>query len=265
MPCPPRPLPATLSYNLRVLSESPLFPSPVALERVPMTDFAFTPAAVPSARIAGSRQRFPVHRIYCVGRNYAEHAREMGSDPEREPPVFFTKPADAVTANEAVVPYPPRTSNLHHEIELVVAIGRAGADIPIARALDHVFGYAAGNDLTRRDLQQAARKKGLPWDIGKAFDHSAPLAALRPAELGHVSSGRIWLTVNGEMRQQADVTDMIWTVPEIITELSGLFELQPGDLIYTGTPAGVGALQPGDRIEGGIEGLEVLRNTVVAR
>ncbi len=227
-----------------------------------MTDFVFAPATVPSVEIAGSRQRFPVHRIYCVGRNYLEHAREMGTDPERETPIFFTKPADAVTANGAAVPFPPRTSNLHHEIELVVALGRAGRSIPAARALDHVFGYAAGNDLTRRDLQQAARKKGEPWDLGKAFDKSAPLAAIRPAAEGHISRGRIWLAVNGQMRQQADVVDMIWSVPEILAELSSLFELQAGDLIFTGTPAGVGPVQPGDRIEGGVEGLEVLRNTI---
>jgi fumarylpyruvate hydrolase len=230
-----------------------------------MTDFAFTPPAVPSVEVAGSRRRFPVHRIYCVGRNYAEHAREMGSDPEREPPVFFTKPADAVVANGTAVPYPARTANLHHEIELVIAMGRAGRDIAKDRALEHVFGYAAGNDLTRRDLQQAAKKKGLPWDTGKGFDHSAPIAAIRPASLGHVSSGRIWLAVNGEMRQQSDVSEMIWSVPEVIAELSSLFELEPGDLIYTGTPAGVGPVQPGDRLEGGIEGLEILRNTIAVR
>ena len=229
-----------------------------------MTDFVFPPAAVPSVEIAGNRQRFPVHRIYCVGRNYAEHIREMGSDPEREPPVFFTKPPDAVTANGTQVPYPPRTSNFHHEIELVVAIGRSGRNVAAADALDRVFGYAAGNDLTRRDLQQAARKKGQPWDIGKAFDRSAPVGAIRPATRGHVSKGRIWLAVNGEKRQDADVADMIWSVPEIIAELSALFELQPGDLIFTGTPAGVGPLQPGDRIEGGVDGLEVLRNTISA-
>jgi fumarylpyruvate hydrolase len=229
-----------------------------------MTDFAF-PAAVPSVAIAGSDQRFPVHRIYCVGRNYADHAREMGSDPQREPPVFFMKPADAVVATEVVIPYPARTSNLHHEIELVVAIGRAGRDIPRERALEYVFGYAAGNDLTRRDLQQASKQKGLPWDTGKGFDCSAPVGAVRPASRGHVSKGRIWLSVNGQLRQESDVSEMLWSVPEIIAELSSLFALKPGDLIYTGTPAGVGVLQPGDRLEGGIEGLDVLRNTITAK
>ena len=229
-----------------------------------MTEYVFTPRAVPSVAITGSSQRFPVHRIYCVGRNYADHAREMGTDPKTEPPVFFTKPADAVTATEADVPFPPRTSNFHHEIELVVAIGRAGSLISASEALEHVFGYAVGVDLTRRDLQQAARKRGEPWDVGKAFDHSAPIGAIRPAAKGHVSRGRIWLTVNNELRQQADLADMIWKVPEIIAELSSLFDLQPGDLIYTGTPAGVGPLRPGDRIEGGIEGLDSLANTIIA-
>src|SRR5581483_3281969 len=161
-----------------------------------MTEFAFPPASPPTVEISGSTQRFPIHRIYCVGRNYAEHVREMGGDTEREPPVFFTKPADAVLANEAVIPYPPRTSNLHHEIELVIAIGRAGRNIPKDKALEHVFGYAVGNDLTRRDLQHAAKQKGLPWDTSKAFDCSAPLGAIRPVSRGHVSKGRIWLTVN---------------------------------------------------------------------
>jgi fumarylpyruvate hydrolase len=227
-----------------------------------MTDFAFPPAGVPSVEIAGAARRFPVHRIYCVGRNYAEHAREMGIDPDREPPTFFTKPADAVVGGERPVPYPPRTANLQHEIELVVAIGRAGRDIPASHALEHVFGYAAGNDLTRRDLQQASKVKGLPWDTGKAFDCSAPIAAIRPVSAGHLQRGRIWLTVNGEIRQQADIGEMIWSVPEVIAELSSLFELRPGDLIFTGTPAGVGRLEPGDKLEGGIEGLPLLRHAM---
>jgi fumarylpyruvate hydrolase len=235
------------------------------MERFPMTDFAFPPPAAPSVEIAGSGQRFPVHRIYCVGRNYADHVREMGGDTEREPPVFFSKPADALVPNDTAIPYPPRTSNLHHEIELVVAIGRAGRDIQQDRALEHVFGYAAGNDLTRRDLQAASKQKGLPWDTSKGFDFSAPLAAIRPAARGHVSKGKIWLTVNGQLRQESDVSEMIWTVPEIIAELSTLFELKPGDLIYTGTPAGVGVLKPGDKLEGGVEGLDVLRSKIVAR
>jgi fumarylpyruvate hydrolase len=185
----------------------------------------------------------------------------MGGE-EREPPVFFTKPADAAMPNDSAIAYPPRTSNLHHEIELVIAIGRGGRGIHKDKAFDHVFGYAAGNDLTRRDLQHAAKKSGLPWDTSKAFDCSAPLAPIRPASQGHVSKGRIWLSVNGQLRQDSDVAEMIWSVPEVIAELSTLFELQAGDLVFTGTPAGVGVLKPGDRIEGGIEGLEVLRHSI---
>ncbi len=217
-----------------------------------------------SVEVAGTTERFPVHRIYCVGRNYAAHAREMGMDPEREPPFFFSKPADAVVPNGAPVPYPPRTGNLHHEIELVVAIGTGGRDIPLAGALAHVFGYAVGNDLTRRDLQFAAREKGQPWDVSKGFDRSAPVTAIRrAAEVGHPERGRIWIEVNGELRQQADLSEMIWSVPEIVAELSTLFDLAPGDLIFTGTPAGVGPVQRGDSLVGGIDGLETLRTTIV--
>ncbi|HWM71329.1 MAG TPA: fumarylacetoacetate hydrolase family protein [Steroidobacteraceae bacterium] len=229
-----------------------------------MTEYVFVPPPIPSVEIAGTRQRFPVHRIYCVGRNYAEHAREMGNDPKADPPVFFTKPADAIVANGVAVPYPPRTDNFHYEVELVVAVGGAGRNIAAAQAFGHVFGYAVGNDLTRRDLQGASKKKGLPWDTGKAFDASAPIGAIRPASLGHIVRGRIWLNVNGETRQQSDICEMIWSVSDIIAELSTLFELRAGDLIYTGTPAGVGPLKPGDRIECGIDGLESLSNTIVA-
>jgi fumarylpyruvate hydrolase len=230
----------------------------------PTTEFVFPPPAVPSVEIVGTAQRFPVRRIYCVGRNYADHAREMGSDP-KEPPVFFTKPPDAIVANGATIPYPSRTENFHYEVELVVAIGGAGRNIAASQGLAHVFGYAVGNDLTRRDLQGAAKKKGLPWDSGKAFDASAPIAAIRPASLGHIERGKIWLTVNGETCQQSDVSEMIWSLPAIIAELSTLFELKAGDLIYTGTPAGVGPLKPGDHIECGIDGLETLRNTIGAK
>jgi fumarylpyruvate hydrolase len=229
----------------------------------PTTEFVFLPPEIPSVEIAGTGQRFPVHRIYCVGRNYAEHVREMGSD-AKEPPVFFTKPADAIVASATAIPYPPRTENFHYEVELVVAIGGAGRSIPAGQAYGHIFGYAVGNDLTRRDLQGASKKKGSPWDTGKAFDASAPIGAIRPASLGHVERGPIWLSVNGETRQQSDISEMIWGVPEIIAELSTFFELKAGDLIYTGTPAGVGPLEPGDRIECGIEGLPTLRNTIVA-
>jgi fumarylpyruvate hydrolase len=227
-----------------------------------MTDLSFAPPPAPTVPVAGSAQRFPVHRIYCVGWNYADHIRELGTAPA--PPVFFTKPADALVANGAPVPYPPRTADFHYEIELVVAIGRAGREIAVSRALEYVFGYAAGNDLTRRDLQNAAKKKGQPWDIAKGFDFAAPVAALRPASAGHVSRGRIWMSVNGEVRQDSDVSRLIWDVPHIIAELSTLYELKPGDLIFTGTPAGVGPLRPGDRLEGGVEGLEVLRNSIAA-
>jgi fumarylpyruvate hydrolase len=226
--------------------------------------FAFAPSTVPSVEIQDRAERFPVHRIYCVGRNYAEHAREMGSDPTREPPFFFSKPADTVVPNNASIPYPPRTQNFHHEVELVVAIGKGGRNIAVTSALDHVFGYAVGNDLTRRDLQKHAKDAGKPWDVSKGFDNSAPLAAIRPvSSAGHVARAVIWLKVNGELRQQANVADMIWSVPEIIAELSTLFALQAGDLIFTGTPAGVSALQAGDRIEAGIEGLSTLATIIV--
>ncbi|GAB4120109.1 MAG: fumarylacetoacetate hydrolase family protein [Rhodothalassiaceae bacterium] len=224
----------------------------------------FPPKPVPSVAIAGRAERFPVHRIYCVGRNYAAHAREMGRDPDREPPFFFMKPADAVVENGADVPYPPATENLHHEIELVVAIGKGGTDIPEDRALSHVFGYAVGNDLTRRDLQLAARDKGRPWDTGKGFDHSAPITEIHEAaRIGHPSRGRIWLKVNGTIRQDADLSELIWNVSETISHLSRLFALEPGDLIFSGTPAGVGPLTRGDLVEGGIEGLPDLRTRIV--
>ena len=226
--------------------------------------FVIPPTPQPAVEVIGTDARFPVHRVYCVGRNYAAHAREMGMDPEREPPFFFSKPADAVVANGTPVPYPPRTANLHHEIELVVAIGTGGRDIPLASALAHVFGYAVGNDLTRRDLQFAAREQGRPWDVSKGFDCSAPVSAIRPvATSGHVEGGAIWLEVNGETRQRASLSEMIWSVPEIVAELSTYFELRPGDLVFTGTPEGVGPVRRGDSLVGGIDGLETLRTTIV--
>jgi fumarylpyruvate hydrolase len=225
--------------------------------------YVFNPPDPPSLDVEDGSGRYPVHRIYCVGRNYAEHAREMGSDPSREPPFFFSKPADALVANNAAVKYPSRTNNFHHEVELVVAIGRSGRDIDAGRALEHVYGYAVGNDLTRRDLQKEAKDAGKPWDISKGFDRSAPVGALRPvAGRGHIERAAIWLKVNGEFRQRSDVADMIWKVPEIIAELSAYFELQPGDLIFTGTPAGVSALKRGDRIEAGIDGLQTLTTII---
>lgn len=218
-------------------------------------DYVIPAPAQPSIAVVGSPARFPVHRIYCVGRNYAAHAREMGRDPDREPPFFFLKPADAVL-EQAEVPYPPATANLHHEIELVVAIGQGGADIPVAQALQHVYGYAVGLDLTRRDLQLQARELGRPWDAGKGFDHSAPCTPIQPAaNIGHPDHGRIWLQVNGSTRQDSDISQLIWSVPEVIAHLSALFMLQPGDLIYSGTPHGVGAIQRGDRISGGVDGV----------
>jgi fumarylpyruvate hydrolase len=229
-----------------------------------MNDFVLPPEPVPGVAVSGSKLRFPVHRIYCVGRNYADHVREMGAEPERAPPVFFMKPADAVVANGTAVPYPPATANLHHEVELVVAIGRGGAAIEPRTAFEHVFGYAVGNDLTRRDLQAAARERGQPWDTAKGFDASAPIAAIRPVAQGHVGRARIWLNVNDALRQESDIDQMLLDVPGIIAELSRFYELRAGDLIFTGTPAGVGALQPGDRVEGGVDGLETLRHTIAA-
>lgn len=228
-----------------------------------MTSYVIPPV-VPSVAVAGEAARFPVRRIYCVGFNYAEHNREMGRDPTKEPPIFFGKPADAVLADGAELPYPPRTSNLHYEAELVVAIGAAGQRITTGDALGHVYGYAVGNDYTRRDLQFAAKDKGRPWDTAKGFDHSAGIGAIHPAaRAGHPRRGGIWLTVNGAERQRADLADMIWDVPGIIAELSTYFELRPGDLIYTGTPAGVGAVCPGDVIVAGVEGLGTLTHRIV--
>jgi fumarylpyruvate hydrolase len=225
--------------------------------------YVFPPREIPSVAILGRSERLPVHRIYCVGRNYAAHAREMGMDPDREPPFFFSKPADAVVPNHASIPFPSRTSNLHHEIELVVALGRGGRDIAVSAAMEYVFGYAVGNDLTRRDLQFQSRDKGRPWDTSKGFDRSAVISAITPgAHAVDLTAARIWLKVNGELRQQAQLGELIWSVPEVIAELSTLFELAPGDLIYTGTPAGVAALKSGDRLEGGIDGLETLMTSI---
>jgi fumarylpyruvate hydrolase len=218
---------------------------------------------VPTVAVTGTPARFPVRRIICVGRNYAAHAREMGRDPDREPPFFFLKPADAVVDDGATVPYPPETNNFHHEIELVVAIGKAGFDIPVERALDHVFGYAVGIDLTRRDLQLQARKQGRPWDWGKGFDHSAPIAPIRPAaEVGHPSKGRIWLAVDGEVKQDSDIAKLIWPVPGIISIASRSMELRPGDLIMSGTPEGVGPVKRGEVMTGGIDGLGEIKIAV---
>ncbi len=219
-----------------------------------MADQHAVPAAPrPTVAVADSALRFPVRRIFCVGRNYPEHAREMGASDLRAPPFFFTKPADAVVASGSVVPFPPRTADLHHEVELVAALG-AGRE---------VFGYAVGNDLTRRDVQAAAKKQGRPWDAAKGFDHSAPLTPIVPAAgIGHPARGRIWLEVNGALRQEGDIADMIWSVPEILAELSAWFDLAAGDLVFTGTPAGVGRLLPGDRVRGGVDGVGILEHSM---
>jgi fumarylpyruvate hydrolase len=215
----------------------------------------FSPLPAVTVPIQGSRERFPVHRIYCVGRNYAEHAREMGNVPEKgTAPVFFMKPADAVVSEGRDPRFPSATQNLHHEVELVVALAGGGENIDPTRALDWVYGYAVGVDLTRRDLQAAAKAKGDPWDTAKGFDDSAPISVIVPAAGRHPLDERLWLTVNGVEKQCSAVSQMLWTVPEIIAELSRFFRLQAGDLIYSGTPAGVGPLLPGDRVECGLEG-----------
>jgi fumarylpyruvate hydrolase len=207
---------------------------------------------------------FPVRRIYCVGRNYAAHAREMGHDPDREDPFFFMKPADAIVPTGTKIAYPPQTKDYQHEIELVVALGKGGSDIPIEKALDCVFGYAVGLDMTRRDLQGEAKKLGRPWDMGKGFDQAAPCAPLHPvAKVGHLDKAAIWLKVNGEIRQKSDLSMLIWSVPETIAYLSRFVALAPGDLIYSGTPEGVKAVVKGDRMHGHVDGLTDLEITIV--
>ena len=231
-----------------------------------MTEYVFEPAAQASVAIAGSAARFPVRRIFCVGRNYAAHAREMGKDPDREPPFFFTKPSDAVVDDGIAVPYPPDTENLHFEAELVVAIGREGVNVAQKIALQHVWGYAIGNDLTRRDLQATAKKMGRPWDWGKGFDNSAVCGPVHKVDdVGHMLSGEITLRLNGEVRQQADIAEVIWSVPEIIGFLSRTVTIKPGDLIYTGTPAGVGPMVAGDVCEVFVAGLGKISTTITTR
>ncbi len=222
--------------------------------------------ATPTVAVAGSDARFPVRRIFCVGRNYAAHAREMGKDPDREPPFFFSKPADAVVDSGETVAYPPQTENFHYEAELVVAIGEGGCNIAEADALDHIWGYAVGNDLTRRDLQLAAREVGRPWDFGKAFDRSAIIGPVHAvSETGHPAKGSIRLAVNGVVKQDADLAELIWSVPEVISYLSHSIALAPGDLIMTGTPAGVGPLVPGDVCTVSIKGLGEISTTIGPR
>ena len=218
----------------------------------------------PDVAVQGTSSRFPVRRIYLVGRNYADHAREMGHDPNREKPFFFQKPSDAVLPSGSNFPYPPQSSNVHHEIEMVVALASGGRDIDEANALQHVYGYAVGIDITRRDLQQQMKQQGRPWEAGKSFDRSAPVSEIVPvASCGHPKNGRIWLTVNGEVRQDGDLSQLIWSVPEIIATLSASFELAGGDLIFTGTPAGVGPIEPGDRLSGGVQSVGEIEINVV--
>ncbi|MEM7519744.1 MAG: fumarylacetoacetate hydrolase family protein [Pseudomonadota bacterium] len=217
---------------------------------------AFDPPVQPSLAIVDSSARFPVRRIFCVGRNYAAHAREMGNDPDREPPFFFTKPGDTAVDAPCMMPYPPLTQDLNHEVELVVAIGKAGANIPASDVMGHIWGAAVGLDMTRRDLQDEAKKMARPWDWAKAFDHSAPIGAIKP--MAHVPSlfaGRIWLSVNGALRQDGDLSELIWSVSEHVATLSEAVSLAPGDLVMTGTPAGVGAVVPGDVITAGVDGV----------
>ena len=218
-----------------------------------------------SLAVQNSADRFPIRRIFCVGRNYAAHAREMGKDPDRDPPFFFTKPADAALDTPCTIPYPPLTQDLHYEIELVIAIGKGGANIAEADVMDHVWGAAVGVDMTRRDLQADAKNHGRPWDWAKAFDQSAPISAIVPiADVPGVETGRIWLAVNGATRQDADIADLIWSVREHVATLSQGMTLAPGDLIMTGTPAGVGAVVPGDVITGGVDGIGELEVTIGA-
>ena len=239
--------------------------SPGMAEQKPKTPFDLPQVYIP---VVGSDEMFPVRRIYCIGRNYAAHAREMGSDPTREPPFFFQKPTDAIqyvaAGTVANHPYPPLTKNYHYEAELVAALGKGGRNVPIEKALDLVWGYTLGLDMTRRDLQRAMGDEKKPWEIGKSFDKSAPIGAVhKVAQTGHFSQGAIWLKVNGQVKQQADLKQMIWSVAEQISKLSEAFELFPGDIIYSGTPENVGPVVRGDLIEMHIDGLPNLSVRIV--
>jgi fumarylpyruvate hydrolase len=228
-----------------------------------MSHYVIEPPKVSAVPVLGGGL-FPVRRIFCVGRNYAEHAREMGGDPSREPPFFFCKPADAILTNGADMPYPPGTADLHHEMELTVVLAKGGVNIAESEALAHVFGYAASLDMTRRDLQGEAKKMGRPWDMAKGFDASAPIGEIMPAaQFGHPASGLIELRVNGAVRQSSDIAKMIWNIPETIAYISRLVTLQPGDLIMTGTPEGVGACERGDVLEGSVAGIGMVRTRIV--
>ncbi len=235
-----------------------------------MSQYVFAPTPTVGIDVVGRSEQFLVRRVYCVGRNYAAHAREMGFDPDREPPFFFCKPNDdasivpVAAGATAEIPYPSKTANYHYEIELVVAIGKGGRDIPVGQAAEHIFGYAVGLDMTRRDLQMAMREMGRPWEIGKAFDLSAPIAPIHPiAATGALARGEIVLEVDGQTRQRSDLDKLIWSVSEVIAHLSVLFELMPGDLIFTGTPEGVGAVERGQTMVGRVAGLGELRVKVV--
>ena len=220
-----------------------------------MSNLVLNPPPVVTLAIEGSDQQFPVRRVYCIGRNYAAHAIEMGHDPNREPPFFFQKNPDNLYVGKSF-PYPEQTKDVHHEIEMVVALKSGGRNIPVHQALDHVWGYGVGLDMTRRDLQGIAKEMGRPWEIGKAFDASAPIGPIHPAsDVGHFEQAAIWLTVNGADKQRSDVTHLIWSVAETVADLSKYFRLEPGDLIYTGTPEGVGAVKPGDLMVAGVERL----------
>jgi fumarylpyruvate hydrolase len=232
-------------------------------KKKPSSPFVIPAPKTPALAIAGESTRFPVRRIYCVGRNYAEHSREMGHDPSRELPFFFTKDTYSLVVvgggGNGTFPYPSLSHDVHHEIELVAAIGRGGSDIPAEKALKLIYGYAVGLDMTRRDLQGEAKKTGRPWEVGKAFAQGAICSKIRPAtKSGHPKKGLVWLKVNGALRQKGDLSEMIWSVPEIVMHLSRLFPLAPGDLIFTGTPAGVGAVKKGDALEGGVDGIATL-------
>jgi fumarylpyruvate hydrolase len=231
-----------------------------------VTDYVIPPPATASLPVTTGTQRFPIRRVFCVGRNYAAHAREMGKDPDREPPFFFMKPADAVIDAEGVVPYPSLTTEFHHEIEMVVALKAGGIAVAPQDALDLVWGYGVGVDLTRRDIQDEAKRLSRPWDWAKGFDASAPCSAISPVHVvGHPAKGEIWLKVNGELKQRGDLRDLIWSIPEVISAISRAVALAPGDLIYSGTPAGVGPMQPGDDVSGGVEGLAEFAFTVGPR
>jgi fumarylpyruvate hydrolase len=229
-------------------------------------NYAIEAPAIPTLAVAGRDQRFPVNRVFCVGRNYAAHAREMGKDPDREPPFFFMKPADAVVDATGVIPYPSLTSEFHNEIEMVVAMKAGGVNVSPGEALDLVWGYGVGVDLTRRDVQDEAKKLSRPWDWAKGFDASAPCSPIHPVEeVGHPDAGEIWLKVNGELKQRGDLKDLIWSVPEQISYISQAVALAPGDLIFTGTPAGVGPMRPGDDVSGGVDGVDEFTFTIGAR